>query len=168
MTVTYTKIRKYFGYPEIRKGNYNLLSLSDWKTDCKLRKSQHHNSYRLAKREAFNLPDGVDLVVGTIDTSFSCADKNQGYYADPGNDCKLFHVCIPRDLEDGKRDFEHYSFFCGNLTVFDQLTFTCTYPEAALPCKQAKDYYYLNDNIGLEDALFLTDVEAGIRIPAKK
>ncbi|GIY01995.1 chitin-binding type-2 domain-containing protein [Caerostris darwini] len=51
----------------------------------------------------------------------------------------------------------HYSFFCGNQTVFNQLTLTCAFPEDAVPCQNARDFYYVNDNIGIEDALFLRD-----------
>lgn len=50
---------------------------------------------------------------------------------------------------------------CGNMTMFDQLTLTCTYPDDAVPCASAPDFYAVNDNIGNEDALFLTDEEMG-------
>lgn len=35
--------------------------------------------------------------------------------------------------------------------VFNQLTFTCTYPEDAVPCTHAQDFYYLNSHIEAAD-----------------
>lgn len=52
---------------------------------------------------------------------------------------------------------DHYSFFCGNQTVFNQLTLTCSHPEEAVPCPNAPDFFYVNDNFGRQDVPFLTD-----------
>lgn len=41
-----------------------------------------------------------------------------------------------------------WSFMCGNQTVFNQFSFTCSYPEDAVPCGSARDFFYLNANIG--------------------
>lgn len=57
--------------------------------------------------------------------------------------------------------FQLYSFMCGNMTMFDQLTLTCTYPDDAVPCSNAPDFYTVNDNIGQKDALFLTEDDMG-------
>lgn len=35
--------------------------------------------------------------------------------------------------------------------VFNQLTFTCTYPEDAVPCIHAQDFYYLNSHVDAAD-----------------
>ncbi|XP_076315570.1 uncharacterized protein LOC143228138 [Tachypleus tridentatus] len=110
-----------------------------------------------AKRAAFELPDGAQLIVDSINTGFSCDGLGHGYYADVTNNCQIFHVCVPSVLDNGDQTIYQYSFFCGNQTVFNQLTLTCAFQEEAIPCANAPDFYFVNDNIGIEDALFLTD-----------
>ncbi|MPC81528.1 hypothetical protein E2C01_076149 [Portunus trituberculatus] len=39
----------------------------------------------------------------------------------------------------------HFSFMCGNQTVFSQDTLTCTAPEEAYPCNQAESLYDLSN-----------------------
>ncbi|KAG0433155.1 hypothetical protein HPB47_020185 [Ixodes persulcatus] len=109
-----------------------------------------------AKREAYVLPDGAEFIVGGFRTSFTCPAKN-GYFADVDNNCQIFHVCNVVNYPDGKTEVQQYSFFCGNQTVFSQLSLTCTFPEEAVPCNNAPDFFYVNDNIGIEKAPFLTD-----------
>lgn len=110
-----------------------------------------------SKRAAYELPADAELVVGSYQTTFSCEGFKYGYYADTDNECKIFHICHEVELADGTKQLNHWSFFCGNQTVFNQLTLTCAFPEEAVPCQNAKDFYYVNDNIGNEDAPFLTD-----------
>ncbi|XP_077553797.1 uncharacterized protein LOC144168726 [Haemaphysalis longicornis] len=111
-----------------------------------------------AKREAYDLPDGAELVVGSIKTTFQCPEKN-GYFADVDNNCLIFHVCNVVTHADGHTEVQQFSFFCGNQTMFNQLSLTCAFPEEAVPCQNAPDFYYVNDNIGIPDALFLTDAD---------
>ncbi|KAL1429426.1 hypothetical protein MTO96_002473 [Rhipicephalus appendiculatus] len=94
------------------------------------------------------LPSGSDGIVGPIDISFSCAHRNLGYYADVGNECKIFHVCNPVLLTDGQVAMMQYSFVCPNGTLFDQQTLTCTVPPGTAPCVQAESFYYLNRHVG--------------------
>lgn len=108
-----------------------------------------------AKREAYALPDGSGLLLGSISTSFQC--QGNGYYADVDNGCKIFHVCNFITHSDGSSEIQQYSFMCGNQTVFNQLTFTCAFEEESLPCHNAPDYFYLNGNLGDENAPFLSD-----------
>ncbi|KAM7289943.1 uncharacterized protein LOC121048213 [Ixodes scapularis] len=112
---------------------------------------------RRAKRAAYELPADAELIVGSYQTTFSCDGLRYGYYADTDNECKIFHICHEQVLADGTKQQNHWSFFCGNQTVFNQLTLTCAFPEEAVPCSNARDFYYVNDNIGVEDAPFLTD-----------
>lgn len=70
-----------------------------------------------SKREAFDLPDGADLLVGSVRTNFACPQGAVGYFADTDNDCKIFHVCNTIVEEDGSGDTQQYSFLCGNQTV---------------------------------------------------
>ncbi|GIY38450.1 chitin-binding type-2 domain-containing protein [Caerostris extrusa] len=106
-----------------------------------------------AKRAAYDLPDGVNLLIQTcaqlflvrvtaimlmwtttVRSSTSATDTTRG---------------SPRQ----------WSFACGNQTVFNQLTFTCSYPEEAIPCDKAPDFFYLNGNVqrGDPEVPFLND-----------
>ncbi|KAH7939102.1 uncharacterized protein LOC119403158 [Rhipicephalus sanguineus] len=94
------------------------------------------------------LPSGSDEIVSPIDISFSCAHRSLGYYADVGNECKIFHVCNPVLLSDGQVAMMQYSFVCPNGTLFDQQSLTCTAPPGTAPCVQAESFYYLNRHVG--------------------
>ncbi|CAN7938596.1 unnamed protein product, partial [Ixodes hexagonus] len=111
------------------------------------------------KRESYRLPDGSEFVVGALKSSFRC--RGSGYFADVDNSCQVFHVCHEMPEFMRPPQYTLYSFMCGNMTVFDQLTLTCMYPDDAVPCTSAPDFYAVNDNIGHRDALFLTDEEVG-------
>lgn len=105
------------------------------------------------RREAYVLPDGAELLVGSLKTTFKCAED--GYFADVDNDCKIFHVC--HNTEEEGTYAQHFSFLCGNQTIFNQLSFTCAHPEEAVPCESAKNFFYLNENIGDPKVEFLSD-----------
>lgn len=100
-------------------------------------------------QETLHLPAGAELIIGLVKTSFRCP-LQYGYYADVDNDCKIFHVCNPVPQID-RIKVEKYSFMCGNMTVFDQLSQTCMIPEYAIPCSSAADFFYLNNRIGQRD-----------------
>jgi hypothetical protein len=51
----------------------------------------------------------------------------------------------------------HWSFLCGNQTVFNQLTLTCAWEEEAIPCQSAPQFFGLNTRIGQPNVLFLED-----------
>ncbi|GFX04450.1 chitin-binding type-2 domain-containing protein [Trichonephila clavipes] len=99
-----------------------------------------------SKRAAYELPDGAELIVGAVRTTFVC--NNDGYYADMDNNCQIFHVCQTATHADGTSEMLQWSFFCGNQTVFNQFSFTCSSPEDAIPCGSSGDFFYLNANIG--------------------
>ncbi|XP_075557871.1 uncharacterized protein LOC142589962 [Dermacentor variabilis] len=112
------------------------------------------------KRLAYELADGANLVVGPVAKTFRC--RRSGYFADVSNYCRVYHVCHKVRHADGSSEMQHFSFFCGNQTVFNQLSLTCSYPEDALPCRKAPNFFYLNDRIGIENALLLTDTDVGL------
>ncbi|XP_023214565.1 uncharacterized protein LOC111617518, partial [Centruroides sculpturatus] len=117
------------------------------------------------KRQAYELPDGAHLLIGSIRTNFFC-DKD-GYFADVENHCQIFHVCHT-SFEEGKEPrTRQWSFICGNQTIFDQLTQTCAFPEDAVLCERAPEFFYLNERIGDPNALFLTDQDI-VRAEAAK
>jgi len=106
--------------------------------------------------QAYELPDGADLIVGNIRTTFKCPEQ-YGYFADVDNECKIFHICHPVDYPDGKHELFTYSFFCGNQTVFNQLSFTCAYPEESVACANSPEFFYLNERLGQPNVHFLTE-----------
>ncbi|XP_003744684.1 uncharacterized protein LOC100904139 [Galendromus occidentalis] len=108
-----------------------------------------------SSQSTLQLPAGAELLLGPIRTSFQCP-MAYGYYADADNDCRVFHVCNPVQRGD-RLKVEKYSFICGNLTVFDQLSQTCTFPNNAIPCGNAAEFFYLNERIGVEKAFFHAD-----------
>ncbi|XP_066986769.1 probable protein phosphatase DDB_G0279461 [Macrobrachium rosenbergii] len=102
--------------------------------------------------EPLNLPSGATLLLGRISSSFSCADRPYGYYADQENSCRVFHICNPALFSDGKIETYQYSFMCGEGTVFDQDELTCKVEYDATPCQEAANFYFRNEQFGrLED-----------------
>uniref|UniRef100_T1J9Q3 Chitin-binding type-2 domain-containing protein n=1 Tax=Strigamia maritima TaxID=126957 RepID=T1J9Q3_STRMM len=102
------------------------------------------------KRQAathYVLPDGAELIVGSISSTFSCEGHIYGYYADVANKCQIFHICAPS--ENGRKT-QIFSFFCGNQTVFDQERLVCAAPGSATPCEQAPTKIHVNENFGVK------------------
>ncbi|XP_076034928.1 uncharacterized protein LOC143021377 [Oratosquilla oratoria] len=106
------------------------------------------NSVINGEFEPLNLPSGASLLLGNIDTSFQCADRPYGFYADQGNDCRVFHVCNPYLFEDGRVETYQYSFMCGEGRIFDQEKLTCDDQFVALPCAEAVNFYFRNEEFG--------------------
>uniref|UniRef100_T1J0R0 Chitin-binding type-2 domain-containing protein n=1 Tax=Strigamia maritima TaxID=126957 RepID=T1J0R0_STRMM len=102
---------------------------------------------------AYALPSGSEIIVGAIRTSFSCDNRIYGYYADPDNNCQIFHICVPHEnLITGFNEVTQYSFFCGNQTIFDQAVLACTYLDDASPCSGASSLYdQVNQRFGITD-----------------
>nr|XP_027211091.1 uncharacterized protein LOC113804414 [Penaeus vannamei] len=96
------------------------------------------------------LPSGSEVLTGDTGGSFSCEGRGYGYFADMQSGCQLFHVCVPvADAEGQVQDTLHFPFFCGNQTIFNQETLTCTLPEDAFPCDQAPSLYdVINSRFG--------------------
>ena len=70
------------------------------------------------------------------ETGFSChLQDSPGIFADQETGCQVFHYCQP----DGRAD----SFFCPNLTLFNQEYFVCDW-EYNVDCGQALQFYPLN------------------------
>ncbi|GLH07758.1 Uncharacterized protein GBIM_13186 [Gryllus bimaculatus] len=107
---------------------------------------------------------------GPPDESFSCDGRGYGYYADPANACRVFHVCLPLQLPvdpnananangpaDAGADAQpappphRFSFICPEQTLFNQEAFTCTRPEDSIPCEESPQWYHLNDKLGRTD-----------------
>ncbi|XP_076062292.1 U-scoloptoxin(01)-Cw1a-like [Oratosquilla oratoria] len=103
-------------------------------------------------RHAYELPADAETILTTpIQTTFSCEGRRYGYYADVDNNCEIFHVCFPITDEEGEVIEEaHFSFVCGNQTVFDQESLSCNHEDLAFPCSEAPELYDLrNSEFGL-------------------
>nr|XP_053654321.1 uncharacterized protein LOC128703618 [Cherax quadricarinatus] len=93
------------------------------------------------------LPSNASLILGSVQTGFECADLPYGYYADEANNCAVFHVCLPL-INFGEVQIRHFSFFCGEGTIFDQQRLVCALPQEAVPCSQAAAYRKSNEYFG--------------------
>ena len=91
--------------------------------------------------------DADQNLYAPLDLGFSCEGREYGYYADVANSCQVsfiflpflqvfstsslhqvFHVCLPIEDDFGAIiETAHWSFICGNATVFDQETLTCNH-----------------------------------------
>ena len=92
---------------------------------------------------AFSFPADAETLLKTpLKSSFSCEGKAYGYYADVDNNCQVFHICLPIEDDAGAvLETAHWSFICGNQTVFDQATLTCNHEADAFPCAEAPTLY---------------------------
>ena len=96
-----------------------------------------------ANAVAYTFPSEADsLLKSQLKTSFSCEGKAYGYYADVDNNCQVFHICLPIEDDAGAViETAHWSFICGNQTIFDQATLTCNHEADALSCAEAPSLY---------------------------
>ena len=97
----------------------------------------------VSARFAYQLPADAELnLFAPVVNSFICDGLPYGYYADVDNNCQIFHVCMPLQDEQGTiTQTAHFSFMCGNQTVFSQDSLTCTFPELAYPCGDSRAIY---------------------------
>ncbi|KAG7155089.1 U-scoloptoxin(01)-Cw1a-like 23 [Homarus americanus] len=102
----------------------------------------------------FELPSDAELVLGGIQTGFDCANLPYGYYADEANNCAIYHVCLPY-IDNNIVVTRHFSFMCGEGTVFDQEHLVCATPENASPCSQSSSFRRSNEYFGRTDIGFL-------------
>ena len=69
--------------------------------------------------------------------SFFFSSENSDFF-------QVFHICWPVYDDYGSvTETAHWSFICGNGTIFDQQTLVCNYPQDSLPCDQAEAFYNL-------------------------
>ncbi|XP_076062089.1 uncharacterized protein LOC143037553 [Oratosquilla oratoria] len=89
------------------------------------------------------------LIREDIIDGFECTGRGYGYYADPLNDCQIFHVCLDYH-EIFPQNFTRpyviqYSFICPQHTIFTQDAMVCAWEESAVPCSHAEELYRLNE-----------------------
>ena len=86
--------------------------------------------------------DAETLLKSPLQTTFKCDGQAYGYYADVQNNCQVFHICLPIENDAGEViETAHWSFICGNGTIFDQATLTCNHEADAFPCEDAPTLY---------------------------
>ncbi|XP_068242618.1 U-scoloptoxin(01)-Cw1a-like [Palaemon carinicauda] len=97
-------------------------------------------------RMPYVFSSGYEFITGQVSQTFSCEGRPYGYYADVDNACRIFHICLPIPDDAGQLiETAHFSFVCGNQTIFDQETLTCNHPAFAFPCDQAPTLYDLKN-----------------------
>ncbi|XP_045595687.1 U-scoloptoxin(01)-Cw1a [Procambarus clarkii] len=88
-------------------------------------------------RMAGKLPGGF-----RIEPGFSCEGREYGFYADIDNQCSAYHICQPvYDDADQLVEMAHFTFLCGQDTVFNQEQLDCAHPKEAFPCADAASIY---------------------------
>nr|XP_053633366.1 U-scoloptoxin(01)-Er1a-like [Cherax quadricarinatus]XP_053633367.1 U-scoloptoxin(01)-Er1a-like [Cherax quadricarinatus] len=106
----------------------------------------------VSARMPYVLPDGFQNILKgrPLATTFSCHNRAYGYYADVDNECVVFHVCQPITGIAGEvLEVAHFSFICGQGSIFSQKSLTCAFPSEAFPCSEAPTLYsFSNDGIG--------------------
>ncbi|XP_068209045.1 streptococcal hemagglutinin-like [Palaemon carinicauda] len=99
--------------------------------------------------KAFDYAADAEIVVGELHHNFSCDGREYGYYADQGQQCQVFHICMPVKTATGRiLDTFQFSFFCPSQTRFSQDSRTCISEAQAYPCHKAHTLYDLNKAIG--------------------
>lgn len=74
-------------------------------------------------------------------TSFACPlDIPTGFFADPETNCQVFHYC----QDDGRQD----SYFCPNLTLFNQKILNCDW-WYNVDCSSSVNFYQVNVELGI-------------------
>lgn len=53
-------------------------------------------------RMAYVFPADYDLITGQVVQQFACEGRPYGYYADVDNACRVFHICLPIQDNDGQ------------------------------------------------------------------
>ncbi|XP_011176423.2 mucin-2 isoform X1 [Zeugodacus cucurbitae] len=89
-------------------------------------------------------------------TSFSCAGRPSGYYADVETGCQVYHMC------DGLG--RQFSYSCPNTTLFQQRMLICDH-WYMVNCSRAESDYAANLLIGQRDKPFVNDEENSLRTP---
>jgi len=90
-------------------------------------------------RESVPGEPGLDypIYASPPSTSFSCAGRQPGLYADVEAGCQAWHTCL---------DTRSWTHLCPNGTVFNQGIFSCVW-WFEFDCEEAEQLYVLNDDL---------------------
>ena len=85
-------------------------------------------------------------------TDFSCSDLVMGgYYADPGQNCQSYHICLPDPAN--INTLHPVSFLCPNGTIFNQGVLVCDW-WFNVDCSEAATLYTINEKNAAERDAF--------------
>jgi len=102
----------------------------------------------------------IDSFLAIPSTSFSCSSQAvPGIFADTETGCQVFHYC----QADGRMD----SFFCPNLTLFNQQYFVCDW-EYNVDCSSAPQYFSLNEALYKSPEKIYQAINPAIKIVQKE
>ncbi|XP_076048767.1 uncharacterized protein LOC143029750 [Oratosquilla oratoria] len=94
--------------------------------------------------QSFFVPASATLAEGLISSSFTCENYGRGFYTDPDNNCRYFHVCSPvRDpvSTQSSNNYYRFTFQCGTDEQFDQERMTCVRTELTNACPNARSFF---------------------------
>ncbi|XP_034650429.1 GATA zinc finger domain-containing protein 10 [Drosophila subobscura] len=86
------------------------------------------------EEEEIEEPDRLSTLLSK--SSFSCTDRNSGYYADESLSCEVFHYC---------QESQKHSWICPEGFTFHQIHLICMPPSHDNICKQSSKYHIVND-----------------------
>ncbi|KAH8348044.1 hypothetical protein KR084_003414, partial [Drosophila pseudotakahashii] len=86
------------------------------------------------EEEEVEEPDRLSTLLSK--SSFSCTDRNSGYYADESLSCEVFHYC---------QESQKHSWICPEGFTFHQIHLICMPPSHDNICKQSSKYHIVND-----------------------
>ncbi|XP_022223673.2 mediator of RNA polymerase II transcription subunit 15 [Drosophila obscura] len=86
------------------------------------------------EEEEIEEPDRLSTLLSK--STFSCTDRNSGYYADESLSCEVFHYC---------QESQKHSWICPEGFTFHQIHLICMPPSHDNICKQSSKYHIVND-----------------------
>nr|AAL39510.1 LD06965p [Drosophila melanogaster] len=86
------------------------------------------------EEEEVEEPDRLSTLLSK--SSFSCTDRNSGYYADESLSCEVFHYC---------QESQKHSWICPEGFTFHQIHLICMPPSHDNICKQSSKYHIVNN-----------------------
>nr|CAD7571646.1 unnamed protein product [Timema californicum] len=112
----------------------NIASLNQQQTQIKepqqKQQSQEQDSAQEGEYPTYHeVPQGL---------TFTCSQRQAGYYADPEAGCQVWHWCLPSG--------QKYSFLCPNGTLFNQAVRVCDW-WFNVDCKTSADLYINNNDL---------------------
>ncbi|XP_034102423.1 putative cyclin-dependent serine/threonine-protein kinase DDB_G0272797/DDB_G0274007 [Drosophila nasuta] len=86
------------------------------------------------EEEEVEEPDRLSTLLSK--SSFTCNERNSGYYADESLSCEVFHYC---------QENQKHSWICPEGFTFHQIHLICMPPSHDNICKQSSKYHIVND-----------------------
>lgn len=78
-------------------------------------------------------------------SSFSCQNREMGYYADVERQCKFYFFCLPGEFN-GTVVYQRISYMCLNDAVFDQTELDCV-KKSSTACDESPKFFESSNEI---------------------